>query len=545
VSEQTGGEAVVAALTALGVRHVFGIVSVHNLPIVDAIGRQTRISFVPVRHEQAAAHAADGYARATGALGVALTSTGPGAANAMGGLFEAAYASSPVLMITGQVESAYFGKGRGYLHEAEHQAEMLGSVVRAAATVRRREDIVDVLLAVVAEVRRGRAAPGAIEIPIDLQSRRYEDGPINVEVPVPAMPDAAALDQAAALLQGARAPLIWAGGGVIAADASTQLVQLAERLNAPVVTSIEGRGAIAEDHPLALGANTDMTAIDPVFAAADVVLAVGTRFQMATPVHRALTLPGALIHLDADQAVIGRSHPTRVSMVGDARLGLERLLEMVPSGSSDGGFADQARAARATADAEVSECLGPDFAQIIETITDALPRDGIVVKDATISAYVWANRALPVYEPRTSIRSTSMAIGPGLPLALGAAIGTGRPTAVIQGDGGLMLSLGELATLAQEQCPVVLCVFNDGGYGIIRHIQNLAFEGRHTAVDLVTPDFTAMSAAVGLDAVAVSGAAEFDQAFRAAVASGKPWLLDIDMGSLAPQEIRSQRPSTR
>src|SRR3984957_14882215 len=156
VSEQTGGEAVVAALTALGVRHVFGIVSVHNLPIVDAIGRQSRISFVPVRHEQAAVHAADGYARATGTLGVALTSTGPGAANAMGGLFEAAYASSPVLMITGQVESAYFGKGRGYLHEAEHQAEMLGSVVRTAGTVRRREDIVDVLLAVVAEMRRGR-----------------------------------------------------------------------------------------------------------------------------------------------------------------------------------------------------------------------------------------------------------------------------------------------------------------------------------------------------------------------------------------------------
>lgn len=545
MSEQTGGEAVVAMLEALGVRHVFGIVSVHNLPIFDALARSSRIDLVPVRHEQGGVHAADGYARATGSLGVVIASTGPGTANGMGGLFEAAYASSPVLMITGQVETSYLGKGQGYIHNADRQAEMLAAVVRRAATVRTRAGLVPVFAEIVTEIRRGRQMPAAIEIPIDLQSARYDDPPIDLPRPAPEAPDPAAVAGAAEALASAHTPLIWAGGGVAAAGASEVLRELAVRLNAPVLTTIEGRGAIPEDHPLALGPNADMTVIDPTIAAADVILAVGTRFQLATPMARALTLPGRLIHLDADSTVIGLVHQAEIAIVGDARLGLEALLDHIHAGSADPAFAAAAAAARDAANAETRDAIGPDYSALIDIIRDALPRSAIVVKDTTIPATIWANRSLPVYEPRTSIRAASMAIGPGVPLALGAAIGTGRTTIVIQGDGGLMLSVGELATLVQQQAPVVVCVFNDGGYGILRYIQKVGFEGRHSGVDLVTPDFVALAGSLGLAATNVSGVAAFDAAFRAAVDSGRPHLLDIDVSSLAPLEIRSQRPPDR
>jgi acetolactate synthase-1/2/3 large subunit len=546
MSEQTGGEAVVEVLRAIGMRHVFGIVSVHNLPIFDAIGQAPDIELVPMRHEQAVVHAADGYARATGGIGVGITSTGPGAANAMGGLFEAAYASSPVLTITGQVETAYFGKGRGYLHEAERQREMLATVARTARTVRRRQDLVPTISNVVYDMCSGRPMPAAVEIPIDIQSARFDDPPFSVTTPAPTPPDPTAVAQAAGLLANAARPLLWAGGGVMWSGAADELRALAEFLDAPVLTTIEGRGAIPEDHPLALGPNSDMTVLDDIIADADVVLAVGTRFQMATPVHRALTIPGALIHLDADPSVIGRNHRTRVAMVADARVGLQAITKALTSNAAaDSDYRVRARAAAAAAVSEARDSAGPDYVRILDAIRAGLPRDGIVVKDATISAYVWANRALAVYEPRTSLRPTSMAIGPGLPLGIGAAIGSGRPTVVIHGDGGLMLSVGELASLAQQQAPVTVCVFNDGGYGILRFIQDNGYAGRHTGVDLTTPDFAVLARAMGVESAAVDSAEEFERVFPKAVSSGVPWLLDIDVSRLAPLEIRSQRLSSR
>ena len=172
--EMTGGEAVVSALEALGVRHVFGIVSVHNLPIYGAIARRGTITPIGVRHEQAAAHAADGYARATGELGVVIASTGPGTTNTMTGLFESGFASSPVLLITGQIESRYLGKARGVLHEAERQRLMLDSLCRRVETVRRTEDIGRAIIEVADDIRIGRPQPGAVEIPIDQQYRRAD-----------------------------------------------------------------------------------------------------------------------------------------------------------------------------------------------------------------------------------------------------------------------------------------------------------------------------------------------------------------------------------
>ena len=541
MTAMTGGEAAVAALEALEVDTVFGIVSVHNIPILDAVSRSDRIDLVGCRHEQGAVHAADGYARATGRLGVCVTSTGPGAANAMGGMYEASYASSPVLMLTGQVESDQYGRSRGALHQAEQQLTMLRTVTKRSEHVSRHSDIAPTVLAVAAEIRSGRPGPGAVEIPIDLQYGRGEvgdltAGPVRLEAP-----PAAAVDAAAALLGNSARPLIIAGGGVVLAGASEQLRALAERLEAPVLTTVEGRGSIPEDHRLSLGPNTDLSSMDPVMAGADVVLAVGTRFQQNNNIHKWLTFPGRLVHLDADVTMIGRVHPVEIGLVGDARLGLEALLTAIAASGRDRSWAEDCRRIRGEVVTASREALGPDLAAIMDAIDEILPHGAVVAKDATVSAYQWANRLLPVRQPRTTLRPVSMAIGPGVPLAIGAAVGSGRPTVVIQGDGGLMLSLGELATAVQQNLRLVVCVFNDRGYGILRFIQDLVVEGRRTGVDLATPRFGPLAEAMGMRSAEVSNPDEFARAFAEAIATGGPWLLDIDLTAMAPMTIMPQR----
>jgi acetolactate synthase-1/2/3 large subunit len=539
----TGGEAVAAALEMLGVRHVFGIVSVHNLPIYDAIARRGTITPVGVRHEQAAAHAADGYARATGGLGVVIASTGPGTTNTMTGLYEASFASSPVLLVTGQIETRYLGKGKGFLHEAEQQRLMLSSLCRRVETVRRTEDIGRAVIAVAEDIRAGRPQPGAVEIPVDQQYRRAEVIIPGLRTESAYVPDADALSKVADALAAATRPVLWAGGGVVSSGAGPALVALAERLRAPVVTTIEGRGSIPEDHPLCLGALTTSPPVEDIVSSADLVLAVGTRFQGSSTRNWRLSFGGTLAHLDADPAVIGRNYPTALPVVGDARVGLELLLGAVGRVSADPGHAEKARSAGEAARRDARARLGADHCQIMDAIRRHAPRESVIVRDATVPAYVWGDRLLPILAPRTSIRPASAAIGPGLPLALGAATGSGRPAVLIAGDGGFMLHAGELVTAAQHDLPVVICLFNDRGYGVLREIEARQFDGRNFGVDLTTPDFPALAMSMGVQATRVAGPAEFESRFREAIASGRPALLDIDLLALSPLSLYGPRPA--
>ena len=532
--EMTGGEAVYETLRSLGVQHVFGIVSVHNIPIYDAIERGGGITTVAVRHEQGALHAADGYSRATGRLGVAITSTGPGATNGMTGLFEAGFASSRVMMITGQIESQYYGKGKGFLHEAENQLRMLRTVTRSAESVRRPEEIGEVLTRVATDICTGRPQPGAVEIPIDFQYARASIDIPHVEAWPRIQPNAGALAQAAQALNGSNKTVIVAGGGVITADATQELIQLAESLEAPVFTSTNGRGAIPENHPLAMGAMMNLPAFDEVLQGADVVLAVGTRFQGGATRNWTAPLGAKLVHIDADPGVLGRNYRPDVSVLSDARLGLAGVLKGLDSPKNESAFTARAREIRDEQRQGVRDQIGPDYCVIMDAMRAALPRDGIIARDATVPAYLWGNRLIEILVPRTSIHPTSAAIGPGLPLAIGAAIGSGKKTALIQGDGGFMLNLSELATAAQYRAPVIVCVFNDRGYGVLRTIEARTFEGRTFGVELNTPDFVAIARAMGMEGEPVSSAAGFAPAFQRGVDAPGPYLLDIDMTKLAP-----------
>ncbi len=532
--EMTGGEAVYETLRALGVEHVFGIVSVHNIPIYDAIHRGGGITAVAVRHEQGAVHAADGYARATGKLGVAITSTGPGVTNGMTGIFEAGFASSRVMMIAGQIDSVYYGKGKGFLHEAENQLPMLRSITGRTESVRRPEEIGEAVFRVAEDINTGRPRPGAVEIPIDFQYAKAEINIPHVEAWPRKAPDRDSIARAADAIEGARKVVIWAGGGVLTAGAESELTQLAEALGAPVFTSGNGRGSIPEDHPLCMGPLTAQPGLSETLEQADVVVAVGTRFQAGQTRNWMLPLGGKLIHIDADPGVIGRNYRADVPVIGDARLGLAGLLKSIGDARSDASFLARAQEMRDGTRQQIRREIGPDYEAIMDHMRDILPRDGLVVRDATVPAYLWGNRLMPILSPRTSMNPTSAAIGPALPLAIGAAIGTGKKTAVIQGDGGFMLNIAELSTAVQYNTPVVTCVFNDRGYGVLRAIEGRTFEGRQFGVELATPDFVMVANGMGMKAERVESAAQFREAFARGVANDSPYLIDIDMTKLTP-----------
>ncbi len=532
--EMTGGDAVYETLRALGVDTVFGIVSVHNIPIYDAIHRGGGITAVAVRHEQGAVHAADGYARATGKLGVAITSTGPGVTNGITGLFEAGFASSRVMMIAGQIDSVYYGKGKGFLHEAENQLPMLRTVTGRTESVRKPEEIGEAVFRVAQDINTGRPRPGAVEIPIDFQYAKAEIDIPHVEAWPRRTPDRDAVAKAVETIKGASKVVIWAGGGVLTAGAEGELAQLAEALQAPVFTSQNGRGSLPEDHALCMGPLTAQPSLGETFEQADVVIAVGTRFQAGQTRNWMLPLGGKLIHIDADPGVVGRNYKADVPVIGDARLGLAGLLKGLDGAKSDGAFLARAQELRDSTREQIRKEIGPDYEAIMDTMRELLPRDGNVVRDATVPAYLWGNRLMPVLSPRTSMNPTSAAIGPALPLAIGAAIGSGKKTAVIQGDGGFMLNIGELATAVQYNVPVVTCVFNDRGYGVLRSIEGRTFDGRQFGVELATPDFVMVANGMGMKAERVDTAAGFRDAFARGLAEEGPYLIDIDMTKLVP-----------
>jgi len=294
-----------------------------------------------------------------------------------------------------------------------------------------------------------------------------------------------------------------------------------------------------------MGPLTAQPGVGETLADADVVVAVGTRFQAGQTRNWTLPLGGKLIHLDADPGVIGRNYRADVAVVGDARLGLAGLLKGVESARSDGAFLARAQELRDATRKQIRSEIGPDYESIMDSMRELLPRDGIVVRDATVPAYLWGNRLMPILSPRTSLNPTSAAIGPALPLAIGAAIGSGKKTAVIQGDGGFMLNIGELATAVQYNVPVVTCVFNDGGYGVLRSIEGRTFEGRQFGVELATPDFAMVAQGMGMRAEHVDSAASFREAFGRGLAHDGPYLLDIDMTKLTPMSGLGTPPPKR
>ncbi|WP_217254407.1 thiamine pyrophosphate-binding protein [Streptomyces sp. AC602_WCS936] len=526
-----GGGLLAAHLKSLGVDTVFGIVSVHNLPLVEAVEADPELRFVPVRHEASAVNAADAYGRARGSIGCALTSTGTGAGNAAGSLIEALSSGTAVLHVTGQVESAYLGSGRGFIHETKDQLGMLAAVSTYAATVTSARDAGRVLREASAAALTAPGGPASVEWPIDLQYAVQEDDGESapaVEVPVP---DASALAGARDLLATARRPLIWAGGG--ANTARDQLHALLEATGAGLLTSNSGRGSVPEDHDQVIGNFATTPAARALLADADVVVTVGTHFRSNETADYGLRLPEAHIQIDVDAAALGRVYPARHGLHGDAAAVLPRLTEAAVR--ADAEWTDRVRQVRERVRAALHDGIGPQAA-ICDALAAALPRGAVVARDVTIPSSAWGNRLLPIHDPRANVFPRGGGIGQGLAMGIGAALARpDEPAVVIAGDGGLAVHLGELLTLAQERPRLTLIVFNDGGYGVLRNMQ-ATYTERRSGVDLFTPDFAQLAAACSLPYARIGDASEAAKVIDAAVASDGPTLVEVDLAALGPMK---------
>jgi acetolactate synthase-1/2/3 large subunit len=524
-------EVLVRRLRDHGVCHIFGYPGGQLTPIYDALYREPAIRHILARDEQAAAFMADGYARATGKPGVCLAVCGPGVFNAATPLATAFTDSVPVLLISGQVVTAGRGLRSGYYHEND-QLHACTTFTKARFRVEDGIRLASELDRAFTVMTEGRPGPVLFEVPLDVLRAEIVE-PDTGPVPAPAArpePRPADIASLAELLARWRRPLVLAGGGVISAGAETLLVQLAERLGAPVLHTLMGKCAIPSDHPLAAGltwhsATSDLTnmgpLLSPLFAQADGLLAVGCRFTQAATGSWAMPRPAALAQIDIDPAEIGRHYPVTVGIVADARQTLRALLAAVPESPRPAWTTPPLR--------QPWRLPGLD---LIGPMRRVLPRDAIIAADITRLSYMMLAE-FPVYHPRTILHPAGFVpMGFGIPAALGAkAAFPGRTVAAVVGDGCFLMCGMELATAVQEKLPVIVILVNDGSLTLIKAIQQRRYESRHIGVDLLNPDFGLFARAFAVRAWQVKSDAEFETALHEAVALEAPALVEVQVPS--------------
>ena len=542
IQDYTVGDLVADFLSRIGVATCFGIVSVHNVPMLDAIGRRNDIRYVMVRNEMGGGHMADGYARVTGHLGVMFSSTGPGAANTVPGLVEAGFAGSSVLHITGQTATRFADRDMGCVHDLPGQTAMLAAVCKAVFRIRSAAEALGVLTRAAATALTPPAGPVTVEIPIDVQRMAVERPAAldTLELPVPAglEPCAAELDAAADILLQAKRPMLWLGNG--AKNAAPEASRLMA-LGFGAVSSWNGRGIVPEDHPMTFAGlhGNGSPRIQSFYETVDAMLVVGSRLRGHETLDFSLKLPATRIQVDVDPRANGRTYGCTRFVCGDAGLAMAGLAERLAGHMAvDPVFPAAFAEARAQAIAEYRDTLGP-YADHATLVRDALPRDALWVRDITISNSSWGNRIFPVYGPRDAVHPVSAAIGPGLPLGIGAALGASasgrrRKTLAMVGDGGFALNQAELWTAAQERAELIVMVMNDRGYGVIRHIQGALQDGRMFFDDLAGPDFCKLAELAGMPAFKVSATEQLASALAAALQVSGPALIEVDMTAIGP-----------
>lgn len=524
----TVGDAIARTLESYGVDTLFGVISIHNLPIADAVGQRGRMRFVPSRGEAGAVTMADAHGRFSG-LGVVLTSTGAGAGNAVGALVEAMNAGTPLLHLTGQVEKAWLDADTGFIHETRDQLGFLRASSRRAYRVNSPNQAVAVVHRAIQEAQTPPCGPVSVEIPIDIQSAKIPLSLVTAPVAPPEskMPDIETLWQQ---LQQARRPLLWIGGGALHCQSAVK--RLADA-GVTVISSTHGRGILPDSHPRSLRAFHNSPSIEALLEQCDLTLVAGSRLRSNETRSWTLTLPQPRIQIDIDPAAASRNYVMDGMYTGDCDSILTALADRIVGKP----WADTAWDANITtgleqAEAALREQCGA-YAELNDAIENALPQDGILVRDITVSGSLWGSRLFRANNPLGNIHSLAGAIGMGLPMAIGAALARPDKKVIgLVGDGGLSLNLGELATLAQERANVTLLVMNDGGYGVMRGIQDKYFGGRQYYNELHTPDFTALAQAMGLQAWTITSADRFNAVMAEAIAMPGPSVVEVRMAGI-------------
>jgi thiamine pyrophosphate-dependent acetolactate synthase large subunit-like protein len=526
----TGADLLVQRLRQHGVSHVFGYPGGQITPIYDALYRDGGIRHVLARDEQAAGFMADGYARATGRPGVCLAVCGPGVYNAATPLATSFTDSVPVLLVSGQVPTLFRGLRSGAYHENE-QLHACVSFTGYRACALTSASIIGEIDTCFTAMTCGRPVPTLLEVPVDVLRDENPDYPVRPlpAAPPPARPLQALIEVLRRLIGTWKRPLLLAGGGVAAARAEGLLTILADRLGAPVFHTFMGKGALSSEHPLHAGlpwsrATSDLTDMakymSPLFAQADGLLAIGCRFSQTTTGSWVLRPPASLAQIDIDQAELGRHYPVTLDICADAALALRGLLDVLPGENRPPWTRPPTR-----------EPPHLDGLDLISPLRRVLPRDAIVVADITRLGYLMLS-AFPVYQPRTFLHPAGfVAMGFGIPAALGAkAAFPDRTVVAVVGDGCFLMSGMELATAVQERLPILVVLINDGSLTLIKAIQQRRYESRFLGVDLRNPDFALLGRAFGVRTWQVDSEAGFERALREAVGLEEPSLIEVKVG---------------
>ena len=528
------GDLIAHAIAEIGVTTVFGVISIHNMPMLDAIARHNRIRFVPARSEAGAMNMADAYARVSRSLGVVITSTGTAAGNAAGAQVEALTAGSPVLHITSQIDRPYMDRDRAAIHDVPRQADMLRAISKAYFRVWEARTAAGMLAAAARAALTPPRGPVSLEIPIDVQ-REKAPPPYHVIIgPItPEAADATLIDELANLVRRAKRPMLWLGGG--AREAVAPALELVRRGFA-VVTSTNGRAVVPEDHPHTLGAYTMTAQAQAIYERADLMIVVGSRLRGNETRNNAVRLPRPLVQIDADATQAARNYPVDLFINADARTALDALLSRLPAALDiDSTFLEAVAAASAQSEAKLAAALGP-----YKIIADALRRRVAqdrhpFVRDVTLSNSTFGNRYVHVAAPHLGVHALGGGIGQGIAMAIGAALAAHpAKTVALIGDGGAMVNLGELATAVEAKAEIAFVLMNDRGYGVIRNIQDAQYGGRRHYADLHTPDFKLIAAALGLPHQRVSRIEDFETSLDRALSAAGPQLVEVDMAAIGP-----------
>jgi len=546
-TKMSGAKAVVESLERQNVKEIFGIIGGTIMPVYDALYDSTKIRHILCRHEQGAAHAADGYARASGKAGVCMATSGPGATNLVTGIANAYMDSSPVVAITGQVPAD--GPNTSYMigRDAFQEADIIGittPITKHNYQVREAAEIPATVKTAFYIATTGRPGPVLIDLPKDVQNAVAEiDFSDKIEIrgyKPPSDPHPLQIKKAAELLVKAEKPLILAGGGVITANASPELLQIAELLMAPVATTFMGKGAFPEIHPLSLG-NIGMhgnPVANKLLLETDVLLAVGTRFSDRSTARLDSFCPVAKkIHIDIDAAEIGKNISVDVPIVGDAKVSLkvlyDSLIKQLKKKESS-AWIKRVKEAKEQINSVANggtKDLKPQT--LLPELRKLLPENAIVTTEVGQNQ-MWAALYFKVLKPRTFISSGGLGtMGFGFPAALGAKVACpDRPVVDIAGDGSFIMTEQELATSVMEDIPVTVIVLNNSVLGMVAQWQRMFCNRRYIAVNLgKVPDFVKLAEAYGAQGFHVGSIGEFSKAVKEGLKSKVTTVIDVPISS--------------
>ena len=531
--KMSGAQALVRQLGSEGVDTVFALPGVQIMNAFDALYEARHdIRLVHTRHEQATTYMAHGYAKVTGRVGVALVVPGPGALNAAAGLGTAYASSSPVLLISGQINSTALGQHQGQLHEVDDQLDVFRPITKWNYRVTRAEEIPEAIHEAMRQLKTGRPRPVELEIPPDLLAAAGDMDMIEPEEYPRPGGDPSDIQRAAQLLARAQRPVLIAGGGTVIANASQELIELAEFIQAPVMTTQQAKGIIPEDHDLAVGVNYALVGpAHRIIPKSDVILAVGTRLLIRD---LKITPSQKIIHIDADSTVLGRNHPSRVQIEADAKEALSELLQVLQAITSPTQSRREEIAGYRQAFREQVGELAPQQVEIIGTIRRRLEKDAIVVAGVT-NIGNWSHLAYPVSQPRTYITSSYFGtLGFAFPTALGAKVARPQQQVVaLCGDGGFMYNSQELSTAIQHGIHVVTLVFNNSAYGASQWDQTHRYAGHYIGTELHNPDFVKLAESFG--ALGMTTEPEgLDASLKQALAADRPVVLEVALPNMMP-----------